>query len=169
MPHIISLLEVDISPDGSLPVPDEGLAQLDGCLVSIHSNFNQTREQMTKRILQGLSHPVARILAHPTGRLLGEREGFEADWEKIFTFCKDHDKAVEINCYPNRLDLPDTLVRMAGKMGLKFSLGTDSHDKDSLINMRYGVSVARRGWLTRGDVLNCQSCDKLLSWFRKRT
>lgn len=169
LPKILSLLEVDISPDGSLPVPDDGLNQLDGCLVSIHSNFNLSRDAMTKRILTGLSHPVARILAHPTGRLLGEREGFEADWEKIFTFCAAHNKAVEINCYPNRLDLPDTLVRMAGKMGLKFSLGTDSHDKASLTNMRYGVSVARRGWLEPKDILNCQEYDKLLSWFRIRT
>lgn len=169
LPKIISLLEVDISPDGTLPVPDEGLNELDACLVSIHSNFNLSKEAMTNRILKGLSHPVVKILAHPTGRLLGEREGFEADWEKIFTFCKAHDKAVEINCYPNRLDLPDTLVRLAGKMGLKFSLGTDSHDAASLGNMRYGVSVARRGWLTKASVVNSLSYDKILSWFRLRT
>lgn len=166
--RVLSLLEVDISPDGSLPVPQEGLDLLNGCLVSIHSNFQMSKQQMTDRVLKGLSNPVARIFAHPTGRLLGEREGYELDWEAIFKFCLDHDKALEINSYPNRLDLPDTLVHEAVKKGVKLSLGTDSHDKDSLDNIKYGVSVARRGWATKENIINCQSYDKIIKWLHQR-
>lgn len=166
--RVISLLEVDILPDGKLAVPDDALNNLDGCLVSIHSVFEMTKDKMTYRILSALSHPVARILAHPTGRLLGEREGYEADWDKIFTFCLKHDKAVEINGHPSRLDLPDTLVREAVKRGVKLSLGTDSHNKDDLVNMRYAVSVARRGWAQKNDIINCWSYDKIIHWMRSR-
>ncbi len=166
--RVFSLLEVDISSDGNLPVPQDGLNYLDGCLVSIHSSFNMDKKQMTSRVIKGLSNPVARILAHPTGRLLEEREGFELDWEKVFAFCLEHDKAVEINCYPNRLDLPDTLVREAVKKGVKLSLGTDSHQKDDMVNMRYGVSVARRGWAQAKDIINTWEYDKILTWFHER-
>ncbi|KKU90019.1 MAG: PHP domain protein [Microgenomates group bacterium GW2011_GWA1_48_10] len=166
--RVLSLLEVDISPDGSLTVPDEGLENLDACLVSIHSVFNMSKDQMTKRILKGFSHPVARILAHPTGRLLEQREGYELDWEQVFHFCLEHDKALEINCYPNRLDLPDVLVREAVKKGVKLSLGTDSHVKEDLVNMRYGVSVARRGWAEKKDIINTWSYARILDWLHKR-
>ncbi len=166
--RILSMLEIDISPDGSLPVPQKGLDLLDGCLVSIHSNFQLDKKKMTERVIKGLSNPVARIFAHPTGRLLGEREGYELDWEKIFAFCLENDKALEINSYPNRLDLPDILVHEAVKRGIKLSLGTDSHDKNSLVNMRYGVSVARRGWAQKQDIINCWDYETLLKWLHKR-
>ncbi len=165
--HILNLLEVDISPDGTLPVPDEALALLDGCLVAVHSNFGMSKEAMTKRVLAGLANPVARILAHPTGRLLEEREGFELDWEQIFAFCLSHNKALEINCEPNRLDLPDTLVREAVKKGVKLSLGTDAHNQDGLALMKYGVSVARRGWAEKKDIINTWGYDKILAWMRE--
>lgn len=167
--RIINLLEIDILPDGSLPVPDEGLDLLDGCLVSIHSSFTMNKEQMTKRVLTGLSHPQARIFAHPTGRLLEQREGYELDWEKIFAFCLDRDKALEINAYPNRLDLPDTLVREAVKRGVRLSLGTDAHHKENLNLMKYGVAVARRGWAEPKDIINTWDYNRLIKWIRKRT
>lgn len=167
--RILNLLEVDISPDGTLPVPSEALEHLDGCLVAIHSVFGMAKEKMTERVLFGLSCPFARILAHPTGRLLEEREGYELDWEKIFAFCVEHDKALEINAFPNRLDLPDTLVREAVAKGVRLSLGTDAHRKEDMVLMKYGVSVARRGWAEAKNIVNTWPFDKLLSWLRKRS
>ncbi len=167
--RILNLLEVDITPDGTLPLSQEALNFLDGCLVSIHSSFNMTKEAMTKRILTGLSNPVARILAHPTGRLLGQRDGYDLDWDQIFHFCLEHDKALEINAYPNRLDLPDTLVREAVKRGVKLSLGTDAHVKEDMSLMKYGVTVARRGWAEKKNVINTLNYADILTWFQKRS
>jgi len=165
---IFSLMEVDISPDGTLPVPQKGLDLLDGCLVSIHSSFQMDRDTMTARVLKGLSNPVARIFAHPTGRLLTEREGYNLDWDKVFEFCLENDKALEINCYPNRLDLPDTLVREAVKRRVKLSLGTDSHNSEDMINMKFGVSVARRGWAEADNIINTWGYNRLVEWMRRR-
>lgn len=169
LPRVLNLLEVDIQVDGSLPIDNGSLAELDGCLVGIHSSFRMSKDEATKRVLRGFSHPVARILAHPTGRLLGKREGFDLDWEVIFRFCLEHDKALEINAFPNRLDLPDTLVREAVKRGVKLSLGTDAHCKEDLNLMKYGVSVARRGWAEAKNIINTWSDDKVLTWIHKRS
>lgn len=167
--RVLNLLEVDIAASGDLTVPQEGLAFLDGCLISIHSNFNLERSEMTKRVLKAMANPAARILAHPTGRLLQKREGFELDWEKIFRFCLEHDKALEINAYPDRLDLPDTLVRQAVKLGVRLSIGTDAHRKEDMRLMRYGIGVARRGWAEAKNVINTMGYKQALAWLRKRS
>jgi DNA polymerase (family 10) len=112
---------------------------------------------MTSRVLTALDHPKVRFFAHPTGRLLNEREGIELDWDKIFTFCLKNNKWLEINAWPNRLDLPDILVREAITKGVKIIVNTDSHAATSLTYMRYGISVARRGWSTAADIINTQS------------
>lgn len=151
---VFNSLEIDIMPDGGLPVSEEGLETLDFALVSIHSSFKGSRDEMTKRILSALSHPKVKIFAHPTARKLSEREGIELDWPKIFAFCKKYNKWLEINADPVRLDLPDFLVREAVKEGIKLTLGTDSHHKDMMDNMIYGVSVARRGWAKKCDIIN---------------
>lgn len=156
---VFNSLEIDILHDGSLPVPEEGLELLDFCLVSIHSSFNLGRTEMTKRVLQALSHPKAKIFAHPTARKINEREGVELDWPKIFDFCLKNNKWIEINADPMRLDLPDTLVREAVKLGVKMTLGTDAHHKDGMNNMTFGVSVARRGWAAPGDIINTKSLE----------
>ena len=109
---------------------------------------------MTKRILAALAYPKVKIFAHPTARKLNEREGIEIDWPQIFEFCLKNNKWIEINCDPKRLDLPDTLVHEAVKLGVKLTLGTDAHHVNSMRNMRYGVSVARRGWATKKDIIN---------------
>ena len=150
-------LEIDMLPDGRLPVDDKGLEMLDFALVSIHSSFKKSREEMTKRVLAGLDHPRVKIFAHPTARLLEKREGVELNWEKIFDFCLKNGKWIEINADPHRLDLPDFLIRDAVKLGVKLTLGTDSHHKDGMDNMRYGVAMARRGWATKGDIVNTKS------------
>ncbi len=157
---VFNSLEIDIKPDGSLPVPDAGLETLDFALVSIHSSFNLERDIQTKRVLTALAHPKAKIFAHPTARKLNEREGVELNWPEIFDFCLKNNKWIEINCDPMRLDLPDTLVREAVKLGVKLTFGTDAHHKDGMNNMTWGVSVARRGWCTPGDIINTRSLEE---------
>lgn len=150
-------LEIDMKPDGSLPVPDAGLNTLDFALVAIHSVFSLDRTAQTKRVLTSLAYPKVKIFSHPSGRLLNQREGVELNWPEIFDFCLKHKKWIEINCDPMRLDLPDTLVREAVKLGVKLTFGTDAHHKDGMNNMIWGVSVARRGWATKSDIINTRS------------
>ena len=157
---VFNSLEIDINKDGSLFVPDTGLNTLDFALVSIHSIFDLSRDEMTKRVLNALSHPKVKIFAHPTARKINEREGVELDWEKIFEFCLKNNKWIEINADPMRLDLPDTLVRDAVKLGVKLTLGTDTHEISMMNNMKYGVNVARRGWAEKKDVINCLSLEE---------
>lgn len=147
-------MEIDIQPDGRRALPDEALELLDYACVSIHSSFRQSKTAMTQRVLVALDHPKVKFFAHPTGRLLGEREGIELDWDQIFDFCLKHDKWLEIDAWPNRLDLPDVIVHQAVKAGVKIIIDTDSHAADQLPFMRYGVSVARRGWAQKNDIIN---------------
>lgn len=162
----ISLLETDILASGELPLDDKCLSLLDGTIVSIHSNFNIGKEKMTERILNGLKHPKAKIFAHPTGRLLNSRMGYEFDREKIFEFCRKNNKALEINSWPERLDLPDVFVYEAIKQGVKFVIDTDSHIVNQMDNMPYGVSVARRGWATKMEILNTLLYKDFISWLK---
>jgi DNA polymerase (family 10) len=152
--RVISGLEVNINADASLQVPDNVLAKHEIILVSIHTSFRQDREEMTKRIIKALENPHVDIFAHPTGRLLLEREGIDADWEQIFKVAARFGKFIEINAYPNRLDLPDTLIREAKRFGVRFSIGTDSHQIAHLGLLEYGVAIARRGWVTSKEVIN---------------
>jgi len=155
--HVYNSLEIDILPDGSLPLKDQALEILDFALVSIHSSFKMSKLDMTKRVLNALSHPKVKIFAHPTGRKLGSREGIELDWDKIFDFCIKNDKWLEINGDPMRLDLPDYLVKDAVEKGVYLTLGTDAHHADHMDNMFYGVSVARRGWAEKRNIINTKS------------
>lgn len=164
--RIINLLEVDILTSGKLALSDKCLDLLDMAIVSIHSSFKSSNEKMTKRILSGLSHPKAKILAHPTGRLINQRNGYEAFWDKIFEFAKKENKALEINAWPTRLDLRDDLVLQAKKLGCKFIINTDSHAVGHMDNMKYGVSVARRGWCEKIDILNTLSYTDLENWMK---
>ena len=159
------MLETDILPNGELALDNDSLKLLDGTIVSIHSSFDMDRATMTKRMLKGLSHPKAKILAHPTGRLLNQRPGYDLDWEKVFDFCKKNNKALEINSWPLRLDLPDTLVREAVKRGITLVIDTDSHAVSQMTLMEYGVSVARRGWAKNNDILNTKSYNEVAKWF----
>lgn len=159
------LMETDILPNGELALPEEALEKLDATIVSIHSVFKMGRTEMTKRVLTGLSHPKAKILAHPTGRLLNERESYDADWEAIFKLAAEKKKLLEINGFYNRLDLRDDLVRQAKNFGVKFIINTDSHQIDQMDNMRYGVSVARRGWAEAEEIINTWDWKDLAKWF----
>lgn len=158
---IFNSLEIDIRPNGELSLPESAFDHLDFGLASIHSSFRMEKNKMTQRILKGLEHPKVKILAHPTGRILGRRESFEADWEKIFKFCKQKNKFIEINAFPDRLDLPDFLVKQAVKIGVKLVISTDSHAASQLSFMPFGVYVARRGWAKKSDIINTLSYNEI--------
>lgn len=164
--RIINLLETDILANGNLAINDKCFEFLDATLVSIHSSFSTNKEDMTKRVINGFSHPKAKIFSHPTGRLLNQRTGYELDWEKVFDFCVKNNKALEINAWPTRLDLPDSLVKDAIKHGVKFVIDTDSHATPHMDIMKYGVSVARRGWATKNDILTTLPYNEFIKWLK---
>lgn len=164
--RIIKLLEVDILSDGSLSIDDKTLDLLDAAIISIHSSFSLGKKEMTKRILHGLSYKKTKILAHPTGRMLNQRPGYELDMDVIFDFCKKHNKALEINSWPNRLDLPDSLIREAVNNKIKLVINTDSHAVWQMDMMKYGVAMARRGWAKKSDILNTLPYNKFVDWLR---
>lgn len=151
---ILNGLEIDIRPDGSLALPEKAFEYLDYAIVSVHGSFKGSRTDQTKRVLAALAHPKAKIFGHPTARKLNQREGVDLDWDQIFDFCLKNNKFLEINSYFDRLDLPDVLVREAVRKGVKMSIDTDSHAIDSLDLMQFGISVARRGWATKADIIN---------------
>lgn len=166
--HIFVSCEVDITPDGTLALPEAAFEYVDMAVVSLHSSFTQDRKTVTKRILTALgSHPKVRVMGHPTGRLLTRREGVDANWPEVFEFCAKHDIAMEINAYPDRLDLPDALVYDAVKKGVKFTIDTDSHAADQMAMMKYGVSVARRGWASARDIVNTKGYNEFKKWLLK--
>jgi DNA polymerase (family 10) len=152
--RVISGLEVNINANSNLQISDNVLAKHGIVLASVHTSFRQPAEEMTQRILKALENPHVDIFAHPTGRLLLEREGIEADWEKIFKTVARLGKILEINAFPNRLDLPDTLIREAKRFGVRFSISTDAHHTSHLNLMEYGVANARRGWAESKDIIN---------------
>ncbi|MBI2310008.1 hypothetical protein HYU89_03850 [Candidatus Collierbacteria bacterium] len=152
---IFKSLEIDISGDGSIAIPDSALELLDFGIISIHSQFVADESKQTARILRALSHPKVKILGHPTGRQLLKRNGINCDWDKIFDFCSQKNIWLEANGNPFRMDLPDQLIQKAKNFGVKFTLGTDSHNFSQMEYMPSGVSLARRGWLEKKDVINC--------------
>ena len=164
--RIIKLLEVDILPNGNLAIDNRTLNLLDAAIVSIHSVFSMHKDEMTMRVISGLSHKKAKILAHPTGRLLNERPGFELDWEKLFEFCKKFNKALEINSWPGRLDLPDNIIKLAVDNNLKMVINSDSHNVEQMSLQKYGVFMARRGWAEKDDILNTLSYNKFSEWLK---
>jgi len=166
---VLNSLEIDILADGKLALSDNNLNLLDFCIASLHSNFTMERDSMTKRILEGLNHPKVKIFGHPTARLLNQREGIVADWEKIFSFCKEKGIALEVNASPTRLDLPDSLVKEAVKVGVKIVINTDSHVVDQMELMFYGVAVARRGWAEPRDIVNTLGYNSFIKWIYKNS
>ncbi|HEY5512127.1 MAG TPA: DNA polymerase/3'-5' exonuclease PolX [Geomonas sp.] len=154
--------EMDILLDGSLDFPDEVLKKLDIVVASIHSAFSLPREQMTARIAAAMRNPYVSIIAHPTGRLIGEREPYDVDMEALLRVARETGTALEINCYPLRLDLNDVYVRRAKELGVALVISTDLHVLSQFDTLSYGVSVAQRGWLEKGDVLNTLELPGLL-------
>jgi len=166
IPYFIGL-EVDILPSGEIALPEEAFEYVDYLIVSIHSSFRMSESEMTDRVLKALSYPKVKIFGHPTGRLLGSREGIDVNWDKVFRYVIDNCIALEINAGPSRLDLPDTLVKEGNELGAKFIIDTDAHAAANMDWMKYGVYVARRGWLTAEQVVNTWSQDKFKKWLLK--
>ncbi len=158
--------EVDILKDGPLDYSDEILAQLDVVVCSIHSYFNLDRAAMTERMLAAIENPYTQIIAHPTGRLLLRRDAFDYDMEKVLDACAKHGVAMECNSYPDRLDLKDVYLRMCKERGVKVVISTDSHNTGNLCFIRYGVTMARRGWLEKKDVINTLPTKEFLEALR---
>jgi len=160
--------EVDILKDGTLDYSDEILAQLEVVVCSVHSYMNLDTAAMTDRMLAAIENPYTQIIAHPTGRLLLRREAFTYDMEKVLDACAKHGVAMECNSYPDRLDLKDLHLRMCKNRGVKVVISTDSHSTGNLAYIHYGVTTARRGWLTKADVLNTLSPEQFLQALRPK-
>jgi DNA polymerase (family X) len=164
--RILTGSECDILADGSMDFPDDLLAELDVVLAAVHSRFKQPGPEMTARICRALENPHVRILAHPTGRLLGTREPYDVDLEQVFAAARRHGKAVEINGSPSRLDLGDVHARRAGDLGVRLAIDTDTHYLAELDDMALGVATARRAWIGPEAVINARPLAELLAWTR---
>jgi DNA polymerase (family 10) len=152
--RIFAGVEVDILGDGSLDLSDSVLEQMDIVIASVHSQFNQDRATMTDRLQKAIANPNTSLIGHPTGRLLLRRDAYQFDLDAVFKAAAKHKVAMELNSYPDRLDLSDVHLRLAKQHGVKIVINTDSHHTSHLEKLRYGVTQARRAWLTKEDVLN---------------
>ena len=166
--RVLAGAEVDILKDGELDYSDEILAQLDVVVCSVHSYMNLDRAAMTDRYLAAIENPYTQIIAHPTGRLLLRRDPFDYDMEKVLDACAKHGVAMECNSYPDRLDLKDVYLRMCKERGMKVVISTDAHTTTNLAFIRYGVTMARRGWLEKKNVINTLPCVEFLAALRPK-
>jgi DNA polymerase (family 10) len=166
--RVFTGIEVDILGDGELDLPDEVLAEMDVVIASVHTLFNQPKEETTQRVLRAIENPYVRILGHPTGRLLLRREPFAIDLPAVLRRAAELGVAVEHNAAPERLDLSDRDLRLAKELGCKIVVNTDSHTTRHLDKMKYGVRQLRRAWLTAGDVLNTLDSKSFLAALRPR-
>ena len=166
--RILKGIEADILADGALDYDDAVLARLDFVIGSIHSRFNLDRETMTERVLRAMENPHLAILGHPTGRLLLSRDPYPLDRERVLARAAETGVAIEINADPHRLDLDWRLVRQARDLGVAISIGADAHNLAGLRNVDFGVGIARKGWLTKADVLNTRTVDGFLAHVARR-
>jgi DNA polymerase (family 10) len=152
--RIFAGVEVDILGDGSLDLSDSVLEQMDIVIASVHSQFNQDRATMTDRLLKAVANPNTSLIGHPTGRQLLRRDAYQFDFDAVLKAAAKHKVAMELNSYPERLDLNDVHLRMAKQHGVKIVINTDSHHTSHMEKLRYGITQARRAWLAKDDVLN---------------
>lgn len=165
--RVLKSAEVNIRKDGSLDMSDELLAKLDLVVAAIHSNLKMSKREMTGRLLRAIKHPLVNIIAHPTGRILQAREGYQLDFEQILAAAKQYNTILEINAYFDRLDLSDKNIRRAVDTGVKLSIGTDSHHPSQLWMIELGISQARRGWAEKDDVVNTKPVGAMLKLLKK--
>ena len=165
--RVVQGAEVEIRADGQLDFADDVLASLDLVLAALHTGLRQERDRATARMLAAIRNPHVDIIAHPSGRLIGERDGADLDWDVILRAAAETRTILEINAHPSRLDLNDLHARRAIELGGKLSIGTDAHEPAGLNVMFYGVAVARRAWATPEDVVNTWPLERLLAWSAK--
>jgi DNA polymerase (family 10) len=166
--RLLAGVEVEVRADGSLDFPDEVLAGLDLVVASVHTGLRQDRERVTSRTLAAIRNPHVDIIAHPTGRLIGGREGADLDMESIFRAAAEMGTALEVNALPDRLDLRDAHVRRAIELGVKLAINSDAHHVSGFDVLPFGVATAQRGWATPADVINTRSVDQILAWAASR-
>jgi DNA polymerase (family X) len=165
--RVLHGVELNIDPDGDVDWPGEFLAGFDVCVASVHSHFNQSRDELTRRLVRACENPYVNIIGHPTTRVIGRRPGLDADLDKVFAACARTGTALEVNAHPDRLDLRDEDILRAARHGVKFAVDSDAHAVPHLANMRYGVGTAQRGWLTKADVINTWPESRLRRFLRK--
>jgi DNA polymerase (family 10) len=163
---ILQGAEVEIKADGSLDYPDEVLASLDIVVASLHVSLRQPREEVTARLIRAIRNPHVDIIGHPSGRLLPNREGADLDWEAVFAAARETNTVLEINAHPERLDLDDVHARRAIELGIRLSIDTDAHQPGDMDYAPYGISVARRAWVTAEQVINTWPAAKLRAWLK---
>lgn len=164
--QVLQGAETNILNDGSIDIKDEALKKLDYVIAGIHSSMKMEKEKMTERIIRAMRNPHVDIISHPTGRIIQRRDEYQIDFEKILRAAKEFGVILEINSYPERLDLKDAYIRRAKEAGVKMAINTDSHHKDQLRFIEFGISQARRGWAEKKDIINTQPLNKLLKFFR---
>ena len=162
--RLLAGTEVEVRADTTLDFPDEVLAGLDLVVASVHTGDRQNREQVTARLLAAIHNPHVDVIAHPTGRIIDQREPAAVDLEAVFRAAAETDTALEINAHPTRLDLRDAHVRRAIELGVKVAINSDAHDVDTFSVLPYGVATARRGWATAADVVNAWPVEEVLRW-----
>jgi len=165
--ELLKSCEVDILADGELDLPNSILKRLDFTVCAVHYRFELDIDAQTARIIRAMDNPFFTVLAHPTGRLLGERPGYAVDLDRIINAAKERGCFLEINAHPSRLDLDDVHCRAAKDMGVKLAISTDAHSAVGLSAMRFGVDQARRGWLEPADVINTRSPKQLRKLLRR--
>jgi DNA polymerase (family 10) len=166
--RILKGAEVDILPDGTLDYPDRVLEWLDFVIASVHTNLNMSEEEMTARVVKALRNRYVGIFAHPTGRLILQREGYRLSYEAVFKAAAEEGVVVEINANPRRLELDWREMRAAKAHGLKLAVNPDAHHVNDYLNLRYGIGIARKGWLTAEDVINTYPVERTLEVLRAR-
>jgi len=158
--------ETNILNDGSVDIKDEVLEKLDYVIAGVHSNLKMQKKEMTERLINAMKNSNIDIISHPTGRLINRREEYQIDLDKILEVAKETSTILEINSSPYRLDLNSLNIRRAKELGIKMVINTDSHQKEQLVLMEYGVSQARRGWAEKEDIINTNSFENLLKYFK---
>jgi DNA polymerase (family 10) len=165
--RILAGTEVEIRADGTLDFPDEVLAEMDLVVASLHTGLRSGRERTTARMLAAIRNPHVDIIAHPTGRLIGKREGADLDMEAVLRAAAETGTAMEVNAYPDRLDLRDAHVRRAIELGCKLAINTDAHSVRDLDFLFFGVATARRGGARAEDVVNAWNVERVLAWAKR--
>lgn len=165
--HVFAGVEMDILPDGTLDFSNEFLQEMDYVIAAIHSSFNQSEEKIMERLYQALENPYVSLIAHPTGRLLGRREGYAVNVEKLIERAKETNTALELNANPNRLDLAAKWLRLAQEAGVNLAINTDAHNYQMLDDMKYGVNFAKRGFIRPETVINTWPKEKLIEFFNR--
>ncbi len=164
--RILKGCEANIMADGSIDIKDNSLAKLDFVIAGVHSQMKMPKEKMTQRIIKAMENPNVDIISHPTGGILKRRDEYEIDFDEILKAAKRTNTILEINAYPQRLDLKDVYVKKAKEVGVKMVINTDSHHKNHLRFMEYGIAQARRGWAEKKDIINCWPIEKMLKMLK---